>query len=275
MKFHCVVVSHSRASGFSRLLRSVLWITFVVVMVPFWIVASALVYVPAVAWHRYRAPERTSIMMHRAREAAAENIVWSPRYEWVPLEAVPAHLERAVLIGEDSRFYDHTGFDYEEIRSAWDRWRRGGQLRGASTITQQAARSLYLSPSRNAFRKLREAVITVGMEAILSKDRILELYLNVAEWGPGVFGVEAASQTYFGQSVSQVTRQQAALLAATLPAPRTANPARPTRGLRRRQGRILDRMERWDRSPEQPTEEPSREPIRRPAESIEWPSEGP
>ncbi len=234
-----------------------------------------MVHLPAVAWHRYSAPVRTSIMMHRAREAAADDVVWNPRYEWVTLETVPLHLERAVLIGEDSRFYDHAGFDYEEIRSAWDRWRQDGRLRGASTITQQAARSLYLSPSRNAFRKLREAVITVGMEAILSKDRILELYLNVAEWGPGIFGVEAASQTYFGRPVSQVTRQQAALLAATLPAPRTANPAHPTRGLRRRQERILERMERWDRPPEQPTEKRSVEPIRRPAESIEWPSEGP
>ncbi|MEJ2151783.1 MAG: monofunctional biosynthetic peptidoglycan transglycosylase [Gemmatimonadota bacterium] len=242
---------------------------------PFWIVASALVHLPAVVWHRYRAPDRTSIMMHRAREAAAEDVEWNPRYEWVSLEAVPQHLERAVLIGEDSRFYDHDGFDYEEIRSAWERWRRGGRLRGASTITQQAARSLYLSPSRNVFRKLREAVITVEMEAILSKDRILELYLNVAELGPGVFGVEAASQSYFGQPVSKVTRQQAALLAATLPAPRTANPARPTRGLRYRQARILDRMERWDRPPQRPTEKQPRQPIRRPAESIEWPSEAP
>lgn len=214
-------------------------------------------------------------MMRRAREAAAEDGVWNPRYEWVPLEAVPQHLERAVLIGEDSRFYDHNGFDYEEIRSAWERWRRGGRLRGASTITQQAARSLYLSPSRNAFRKLREAVITVAMEAILSKDRILELYLNVAELGPGIFGVEAASQSYFGRPVSQLTRQEAALLAATLPAPRTANPARQTRGLRSRQERILDRMARWDRPPEKPTKEPSRPPLRRPAEAIEWPSEGP
>ncbi len=245
------------------------------VAVPFWIAASALVHLPAIAWHRYHAPERTSIMMHRAREAVAEDVEWNPRYEWVPLEAVPQHLERAVLVGEDSRFYYHAGFDYEEIRSAWERWRRGGRLRGASTITQQVARSLYLSPSRNAFRKLREAVITVGMEAILSKDRILELYLNVAEWGPGVFGVEAASQTYFGRSVSQVTRQQAALLAATLPAPRTANPARPTRGLRNRQERILDRMERWDRVPQQPIKKQIREPIRRPAESIQWPSEDP
>jgi monofunctional biosynthetic peptidoglycan transglycosylase len=208
-------------------------------------------------------------MMYRAGEADSAD--WNPRYEWVPLEAISPHLQRAVLIGEDSRFYDHAGFDYEEIRSAWNRWRRGGRLRGASTISQQAARSLYLSPSRSAFRKLREAVITVGMEIILPKDRILELYLNVAEWGPGIFGVEAASQTYFSQPASQVTRSQAALLAATLPAPRSSNPARPTPGLRRRQRRILDRMERWDQPPA-PAEEPSREPVRRPAEAIEWSS---
>ena len=213
-------------------------------------------------------------MMHRAREAAADSVAWNLRYEWAPLGALSPHLQRAVLIGEDSRFYDHSGFDYEEIRSAWRRWRQGGRLRGASTITQQTARSLYLSPSRNAFRKLREAVITVGMETILSKDRILELYLNVAEWGPGIFGVEAASQAYFGQPASRVTRRQAALLAATLPAPRTANPARPTPGFRRRQRRILDRMERWYRTSVQPAGEPSREPVRRPAEPIEWPPEG-
>ncbi len=209
--------------------------------------------------------------MYRAGEAEAGNVDWDPRYKWVPLEAISPHLQRAVLIGEDSRFYDHAGFDYEEIRSAWNRWRRGGRLRGASTISQQAARSLYLSPSRNAFRKLREAVITVGMEIILPKDRIFELYLNVVEWGPGIFGVEAASQTYFNRPASQLTRPQAALLAATLPAPRSSNPARPTPGLRRRQWRILDRMERWDQPPA-PAEEPSREPIRRPAEAIEWSS---
>lgn len=136
-----------------------------------------------------------------------------------------------VVIAEDSRFRMHHGIDFVELREAWA---AGGQ-RGASTITQQLAKNLYLSPSRSLFRKLKEAVTAWRLELALSKTRIMELYLNVAEWGPGVWGVAAASEAYFGVPPARLSDAQAAALAATLPHPRTSNPAyRPARMLARR-----------------------------------------
>ncbi len=153
-----------------------------------------------------------------------------------------------VIIAEDSRFHTHHGIDPAEIADAlglkdaggfWPgvraAWQHRDRLRGASTITQQLAKNLYLSPSRNPLRKIKEAVTALRLEATLSKDRILELYLNVVEWGPGIWGVDAASHAYFGVPPSRLTEEQAAELAATLPHPRTSNPTyRPDRMLARR-----------------------------------------
>ncbi len=153
-----------------------------------------------------------------------------------------------VIIGEDSRFRTHHGIDPAEIADAlgvqrargfWpgvaEAWRRRDRLRGASTITQQLAKNLYLSSSRSPLRKLKEAVTALRLELVLSKDRILELYLNVAEWGPGIWGVDAASRAYFGVPASRLTEEQAATLAATLPHPLSSNPTfRPQRTLERR-----------------------------------------
>jgi monofunctional biosynthetic peptidoglycan transglycosylase len=136
-----------------------------------------------------------------------------------------------VVIAEDSRFRTHWGIDPVELREA----AAAGWRRGASTITQQLAKNLYLSSSRNVWRKLKEAVTAVRLEAALSKDRILELYLNAVEWGPGIWGVEAASRHYFGVAPADLSDEQAAALAATLPHPRSSNPAyRPARMLARR-----------------------------------------
>lgn len=165
-----------------------------------------------------------------------------------PLRQLPALLQRMVIIGEDSRFRTHHGIDPAEIGDAlgldhgggaWQTvaaaWGRRDQLRGASTITQQLAKNLYLSPSRNALRKAKEAVTALRLELALPKDRILELYLNVVEWGPGIWGADAASRAYFGVPASRVTEEQAAALAATLPHPLTSNPTfRPDRMLARR-----------------------------------------
>jgi monofunctional glycosyltransferase len=136
-----------------------------------------------------------------------------------------------IIIAEDSRFKTHHGIDFIELRDAW----AAGGHRGASTITQQLAKNLYLSPSRSLFRKLKEAVTAVRLEMALSKDRIMELYLGTSEWGPGVWGAPAASSAYFGVSPSRLSNAQAAALAATLPQPRTSNPTyRPARMLARR-----------------------------------------
>src|SRR6266852_5068359 len=142
-----------------------------------------------------------------------------------------AVLERMVIIAEDSRFKTHHGIDFVELRDAW----AAGSRRGASTITQQLAKNLYLSPSRSLPRKLKEAVTAVRLELALSKDRIMALYLSVAEWGPGVWGAKSASEAYYGEPPSRLTEAQAAALAATLPQPRASNPAfRPERMLARR-----------------------------------------
>lgn len=136
-----------------------------------------------------------------------------------------------VIIAEDSRFKTHHGIDFVELREAW----AAGGHRGASTITQQLAKNLYLSPSRSIFRKLKEAVTAVRLELALPKERIMELYLNVAEMGPGLWGMDAASRAYFGVAASRLGPAQAAALAATLPQPRTSNPVyRPARMLERR-----------------------------------------
>jgi monofunctional glycosyltransferase len=136
-----------------------------------------------------------------------------------------------IIIAEDSRFKTHHGIDFVELREAW----AAGSHRGASTITQQLAKNLYLSPSRSVLRKLKEAVTAVRLELVLPKERIMELYLGAAEWGPGVWGADAASRSYFGVPASRLSNAQAAALAATLPHPRTSNPTyRPARMLSRR-----------------------------------------
>ena len=216
------------------------------VLVPALYVASAAIYLPAVLWHGIRAPRSSALIEIRERAAAMEERPFEPRHRWVPLERISPHLVRAVIVAEDTRFHDHAGFDLEQIREAWRESRRAGRfVRGASTITQQTAKNLYLSPSRNVLRKLREAMLTAWIEAWLPKERILELYLNVVELGPGIFGAEAAAREYFGVSAAGLGPSQAAMLAATLPAPLMRNPASSTPGLRRRQRMILGRMARW------------------------------
>jgi len=171
-----------------------------------------------------------------------------PRYHATPLSQVSPNLQRLVVLAEDWRFREHPGVDLAEIRhalgappdaGAWQTlriaWRHRSQMRGASTITQQLAKNLYLSPSRSPLRKLKEAVTALRLDLALSKDRILELYLNVAEWGPGLWGVDQASRAYFDVPPAGLDLWQAASLVATLPHPRTSNPTyRPARMAARR-----------------------------------------
>ncbi|MDX1577899.1 MAG: biosynthetic peptidoglycan transglycosylase [Gemmatimonadota bacterium] len=177
-------------------------------------------------------PERTAYMRAWAESRVAEGAL---RYTPVPLERIPASVRRAVLVSEDAAFYGHRGFDWHEVRAALrEAWEEREAPRGASTITQQLARNLYLSPARTPLRKLREALIARRLERSLTKDRILELYLNVAELGPGIYGVEEAARRYWDIPVREVSRRQAAELAATLPSPRRANPATRPRDFVRR-----------------------------------------
>jgi monofunctional biosynthetic peptidoglycan transglycosylase len=237
-------------------------------------VLSATAWFPAVWWHSIVPPQASGVMGYRVAEAAADGRAFRPRHEWYPITEMPATLFRAVMVAEDTRFYEHEGFDFEQIREAWRSNRSGRRLRGASTISQQTAKNVYLDPSRNFLRKGREAILTGWLELWVTKDRILEMYLNVVELGPGIFGVEAASATYFGGTPRELTREQSALLAATLPAPLVRNPAEPSRSLRARQRMILSRMGRWYEGPslaeeETAAEEPGDTPRRLPSDPIE------
>jgi monofunctional biosynthetic peptidoglycan transglycosylase len=200
-------------------------------------------------WWRDHWPRATALMREAEGWKDGRSTPSSrPSVHPTALADISPLLQRMVIIGEDSRFRTHHGIDPTEIadalgmndvrgvRSAVDALRRHrDRLRGASTITQQLAKNLYLSSSRSALRKVKEAVTALRLELALSKDRILELYLSAAEWGPGIWGVDAASRAYFGVSPSRVTVEQAAELAATLPHPRTSNPTfRPERTLARR-----------------------------------------
>jgi monofunctional biosynthetic peptidoglycan transglycosylase len=188
-------------------------------------------------------PTTTAFIELRSDEARSERK--SPRQvqQWISYHRISPHLKRAVLVAEDAAFWQHDGIDYDELQKSIELdWARGQLVRGASTITQQLAKNLFLSPSRNPARKLRELVITRRLEAELPKARILELYLNVIEWGDGIYGVEAASEHYFGQSASALAPPSSALLAGAIINPHVLNPAHPSPRLLRRQQMILKRM---------------------------------
>jgi monofunctional glycosyltransferase len=188
-------------------------------------------------------PNTTAFMQLRKREAAEAGRRFVLRHQWVPYTHISNNLRRAVLVAEDSAFFDHEGIDLKELRASLEaNWEEGRFTRGASTITQQLAKNLYLSPSRNPIRKLKELLITRRLEAALTKRRILEIYLNVIEWGDGVFGAEAAARAYFGKSASALSPDEAALLAGAIINPRQHNPAHPTARLLRRQAIISRRM---------------------------------
>ena len=188
-------------------------------------------------------PPSTAFIELRKREAASEGKPLTVRQRWVPYTQISNNLRRAVLVAEDSAFFDHEGLDLKQIRASLEmNWEEGRFTRGASTITQQLAKNLYLTPSKNPVRKLKELLITRRLEAALTKRRILEIYLNVIEWGDGIFGAEAASRAYFGKPASALSPEEAALLAGAIINPRLHSPAHPSARLRRRQEIIFRRM---------------------------------
>ncbi|HEX8616253.1 MAG TPA: monofunctional biosynthetic peptidoglycan transglycosylase [Thermoanaerobaculia bacterium] len=193
------------------------------------------------------APPKTTAFMElrkqQLREAGKSDAL---KWRWVPYGRISPYLRRAVLVAEDNSFYEHQGVDTKGMREAFERnWKRRKLTHGGSTITQQLAKNLYLSPSRNPIRKVREYFIARSLEKHLSKKRILEIYLNVVEMGERVYGAEAASRFYFGKSASALSTREAALLAGCLPNPRVMNPGKPNQRLRARQRMILSRMKRW------------------------------
>lgn len=164
-------------------------------------------------------------------------------HKWVPYERISPHLKRAVIASEDAKFLRHEGFDWEGIQAAWEKNLKKGKLvAGGSTISQQLAKNLFLSSKRTPWRKAEEAVITVMLETLMSKRRIFEIYLNVIEWGDGVFGAEAAARHYYKTSARNIGPAQAAKLAAMIPNPRFYDKNRENRGLRRKAAIIQRRM---------------------------------
>jgi monofunctional glycosyltransferase len=216
---------------------------------------------PRVGRLRESNPETTAMIETRMQEARERGEQPKRVQQWVPLERISVNLQRAVLAGEDSNFATHNGFDYEAIQKAWDQAQRDAAKeakqqgedesgwipampsfkRGASTVSQQLAKNLYLTTERSFVRKAREAAITYFMEKNLSKRRILEIYLNVIEWGDGIYGAEAAARTYFRKSAADLTADEAAFLSAIIPNPRTEfNPQLKPRRVARRK-RIIAR----------------------------------
>ena len=159
--------------------------------------------------------------------------------EWRPLNEIAPHIRRAVLAGEDQRFLSHNGFDFTEINEAMRDMVSKKGFRGASTISMQTARTVFLWPARSLWRKILEAYYTVLLEIFWTKERILEIYLNTVDWGKGIMGVEAASRTYFHISSAHVSRSQAALLVAILPSPHRWSPSNPSSYVLKRQRRII------------------------------------
>ena len=200
-------------------------------------------YAAMIVWWRDHAPQETAFMAARMDELRARNPKAQLRYRFVPYERIGNPLKRAMIAAEDAKFVDHEGFDWDGIELALEKnQKRGRIVAGGSTITQQLAKNLFLSPSRSWLRKGQEAVITLMLEALLDKRRIFELYLNVIEWGNGVFGAEAAAQHYFGVSAARLSAEQGARLAAMAPNPRFYEHHQGAPGLNRKIRIILARM---------------------------------
>jgi monofunctional glycosyltransferase len=239
------------------------------VAVPLAVIGAAWFYFIALPWPvllRVRDPDTTALMRQRVAEARSRGEELEITRTWVPLDRISRRLQRAVVVAEDGNFYDHDGVDWaalrEEFRYRGDddfSWFDGNdrrallasfryyrdnrdKVRGRSTITQQLAKNLYFSTTRSPVRKIEEYIVARRLEQLLSKERILELYLNVVEWGPGVFGAEAAARRYFDRSAADLTADQAAALAATLPHPLSSNPARRPGRMQWRKNMILTRM---------------------------------
>ncbi len=223
----------TRRSPAVRLLRAFVVAVFAAIALSILLVAAGRVLDP---W-------TSSVMLHERLSASGPDAA-PLRFDWVPMTAISPHVALAVVAAEDQRFPVHAGFDVEAIRKALRTNADGGRVRGASTISQQVAKNLYLWSGRSWLRKGLEAWFTVLIEALWPKARILEVYLNLAEFGPNTYGVEAASQAYFRKSADRLTSREAATLAAVLPSPRRLHADRPTAYVARRRDWILGQMRR-------------------------------
>ncbi len=216
--------------------RALLALAVFVVLYQLWIFIH-------ICWWVNHNPDSSAFMEDRLEVLQEKNPDAELRHKWVPYKRISTHLKRAIIAAEDAKFVDHEGFDWEGIQKAYEKnLRKGKIVAGGSTISQQLAKNLFLSTRRTPWRKLEEAAITLMLEQMMSKRRILEIYLNVIEWGNGVFGAEAASRHYYRTSAAGLGPEQAARLAAMVPNPRYYDKHRGARGLARKTGIILARM---------------------------------
>jgi monofunctional biosynthetic peptidoglycan transglycosylase len=223
--------------------RVLVWLPRIIGVLLLAFLALQLWFLVHIVYYKHYPPADTSFMRHRLAELHEKDPSARLRYQWIGSDRISTNLKRALIAAEDAKFVEHEGFDWDGIQLALDKnWKRGKTVAGGSTISQQLAKNLFLTPTKSWIRKGEEALITMMLESTLDKERILELYLNVIEWGNGVFGAEAASQRYFGIHASQLSADQAARLAAMAPNPRfyERNPNAP--GLQRKIAIIRARM---------------------------------
>lgn len=245
-----------KSTGRSRIQRVLLWSTLLIGFPLSILMLSWFMTLPDVERLTRTNPTSSALMEARQTQAKEQGRSVKRQWMWVPLSRISPHLRHAVVAAEDASFFTHEGFDWEGIKDAAMHNLEAGEFkRGGSTITQQLAKNLYLSSERSLFRKAKEALITWELEQRLPKKRILELYLNVAEWGHGVYGAEAAAQHHFGKPAHELTSDEAAWLAAMLPSPRRYDPLRKTTFLTRRHERILKWIDRQSAAPVPVTEE--------------------
>jgi monofunctional biosynthetic peptidoglycan transglycosylase len=248
---------------------------------------------PDVSKLRKMHPKKTAFMEYREEEWQSQGKKKKIAQQWVPLSQVSPYVIKAVIIAEDDKFWTHEGFDYDAIQKAVEKDIKKRKFAlGGSTISQQLAKNLYLTPSKNPVRKIKEAILTWRIERNLSKKRIIELYLNVAEWGDGLFGIGVAAHSYFGKSASELTAREAARLASVLPNPRRFSPSRDSKFVENRSEKIYEIMVRRgivireyeevmsepekieEEGPKQPEEQSRSDDKERTDESLKKPDEG-
>jgi monofunctional biosynthetic peptidoglycan transglycosylase len=213
----------------------------------FWIAFTIYCFfsVPELCSLKKENPKTTAFQELRKKQWAKKKLKRKVTQSWVPLSRISRSLKNAVICAEDPNFYRHHGLDFYQIQKAMEEnWEEKEIVRGASTITQQLMKNLYLSPSQNPMRKWQEAILTIRVERCVSKNRLLEIYLNVIEWGESIYGVEAASRRYFGKPAASLNPAESALLAAMIPNPIARNPYRPNKVLYRKKNIILKWMRR-------------------------------
>ncbi len=223
-----------KSSGKKSIFRKILKWTGIVILS---LVALSILTVIA---YRLINPPITPLMISRSMDGVKTRV----KRQWVPYEKIPQSMVDAVVTSEDNKFVDHHGFDFGEMREAYEQNKKGKRLRGASTITQQMCKNVFLWEGRSYVRKGLEVWFTVWVELLWNKQRIMEVYLNVIEMGNGVYGIGAAAQAYYNKPASRLSREEAAMIATILPSPRKRNPSKPTEYMYKRQRQILDLMDK-------------------------------